>query len=738
MPSVVQTQTISSGSYMLRERPAEPPVSGFTAVNGRGSPPSLPEPRRVNGTNGMTTEPVLPRPLSQIHSPPLEQKPPLPVREEWAAHRPAENGAARHHNHHSVSPTLPPPRDGSPQSPGKRKRSKSTEISSPYPSPTGDSTQSRQHRLDSYASASRDDSPQSISQARPVMEPPIQRTLPPMDVAERDRAWPPQESHNRSPESYPDPQYRDPRAMEPNREPNREPHPGTIPQSNGSTIESERSSTTEITRAGVQVDPKKRKRQFANRTKTGCGTCRRRKKKCDEAKPECNNCMRGGFICEGYANKVPWPKNGITKPHPPLQAKDRYPLDPAQLYHNHTTGREQYSEGPPTDGGRGQPIVIEEHDRRNGWAPAQAPTPTWENAPPRPTYSSDRAPPPPEYGPLPPPPPPPHHPPHSTHPAHPTHPPHSSHPPHPPHPPHALPSPSHPRPPSIEAHPPHPSQNGGPRPHNPRIYHHTPQTMSQVVNTSPAVTAEAALHHQSQQSHPPPMSQPPPTSGPPAPPAHYAPPPPRPQRSEKEKMLNGEPFMPFNPQLLAEREQCKAALYRHNSTANNHLEITRDERDRHFRAIVEARWTQHMYRGREPTSPGSVGTQVFVDTPFHCDYGYNLQIGDCVNIGAQCRFLDSSRIFIGRNTTIQSGVTIDTQKVPTDFKSLKGSRGSAVAAEIYIGENVWIGANSTILAGVRIGTGAIIFPGSVVVRDIPRDVVVRGPNAEVRGVNWDD
>ena len=26
---------------------------------------------------------------------------------------------------------------------------------------------------------------------------------------------------------------------------------------------------------------------FANRTKTGCQTCRRRKKKCDEAKPEC-------------------------------------------------------------------------------------------------------------------------------------------------------------------------------------------------------------------------------------------------------------------------------------------------------------------------------------------------------------------------------------------------------------------------------------------------------------------
>ncbi len=37
----------------------------------------------------------------------------------------------------------------------------------------------------------------------------------------------------------------------------------------------------------AQSDPKKRKRNFSNRTKTGCMTCRRRKKKCDENKPEC-------------------------------------------------------------------------------------------------------------------------------------------------------------------------------------------------------------------------------------------------------------------------------------------------------------------------------------------------------------------------------------------------------------------------------------------------------------------
>jgi len=38
---------------------------------------------------------------------------------------------------------------------------------------------------------------------------------------------------------------------------------------------------------GSQQGQGKRKRVFSNRTKTGCITCRRRKKKCDEGKPEC-------------------------------------------------------------------------------------------------------------------------------------------------------------------------------------------------------------------------------------------------------------------------------------------------------------------------------------------------------------------------------------------------------------------------------------------------------------------
>jgi hypothetical protein len=58
---------------------------------------------------------------------------------------------------------------------------------------------------------------------------------------------------------------------------------------NGDDLRSQQYSEFDRTPSGVQMDQdrKRRKRVFSNRTKTGCMTCRRRKKKCDEAHPEC-------------------------------------------------------------------------------------------------------------------------------------------------------------------------------------------------------------------------------------------------------------------------------------------------------------------------------------------------------------------------------------------------------------------------------------------------------------------
>ena len=63
-----------------------------------------------------------------------------------------------------------------------------------------------------------------------------------------------------------------------------------------SSTEDDRSANTSYSAYGTerrdiatQGDPKKRKRNFSNRTKTGCITCRSRKKKCDGTRPECES-----------------------------------------------------------------------------------------------------------------------------------------------------------------------------------------------------------------------------------------------------------------------------------------------------------------------------------------------------------------------------------------------------------------------------------------------------------------
>lgn len=66
-----------------------------------------------------------------------------------------------------------------------------------------------------------------------------------------------------------------------------EDYPQTSPDGDDRSIIYPGQYTPEQRRDGVIQSDKKRKRNFSNRTKTGCLTCRKRKKKCDEAKPEC-------------------------------------------------------------------------------------------------------------------------------------------------------------------------------------------------------------------------------------------------------------------------------------------------------------------------------------------------------------------------------------------------------------------------------------------------------------------
>jgi hypothetical protein len=65
------------------------------------------------------------------------------------------------------------------------------------------------------------------------------------------------------------------------------------------------------------------------RTRTGCWTCRARRKKCDEARPYCQACRSLGLACEGYGIRLKWAIRGrpcVTFRHASLRCAK--PIDP--------------------------------------------------------------------------------------------------------------------------------------------------------------------------------------------------------------------------------------------------------------------------------------------------------------------------------------------------------------------------------------------------------------------------
>ncbi|SLM41225.1 Zn(2)-C6 fungal-type DNA-binding domain [Lasallia pustulata] len=61
------------------------------------------------------------------------------------------------------------------------------------------------------------------------------------------------------------------------------------------------------------------------RSKTGCITCRKRKKKCGEEKPTCHNCRKNAKVCEGYPPATFW-RPGRHRPEEASTSRFSFPL----------------------------------------------------------------------------------------------------------------------------------------------------------------------------------------------------------------------------------------------------------------------------------------------------------------------------------------------------------------------------------------------------------------------------
>ena len=179
--------------------------------------------------------------------------------------------------------------------------------------------------------------------------------------------------------------------------------------------------------------------------------------------------------------------------------------------------------------------------------------------------------------------------------------------------------------------------------------------------------------------------------------------------SEWDRMVAGEPYDPLDPELVAARQRARLLAGALNTTPDDQVE----ERARLTATLIP-----------------SLGKDCWIESPFYCDYGVNITLGDAVFFNFDCVVLDVAPVTIGSRVLIGPAVQIYTPVHPV---SVSGRRARKEwARPISIGDDVWLGGAAVILPGVTIGSGSVIGAGSVVTKSIPEGVVATGNPCEVR------
>ena len=174
--------------------------------------------------------------------------------------------------------------------------------------------------------------------------------------------------------------------------------------------------------------------------------------------------------------------------------------------------------------------------------------------------------------------------------------------------------------------------------------------------------------------------------------------------TEKQKMLRGELYNGFDPELVCERQRSEVQQLRMNQSTD---------------FAERATLLQNLL--------GVCGTDCFVRPNFFCDYGYNIFFGDRVFLNCNCVLLDVMPIHVGDGTQIGPAVQIYTADHPRDRETRLA--GLEFGRPVTIGRNVWIGGGAILLPGVTVGDDAVIGAGSVVTRDVAAGATVAGTPA---------
>lgn len=186
--------------------------------------------------------------------------------------------------------------------------------------------------------------------------------------------------------------------------------------------------------------------------------------------------------------------------------------------------------------------------------------------------------------------------------------------------------------------------------------------------------------------------------------------------NQKERMLAGLPYKAWLDGLAEERLENKKRVFRFNNMEPDKFE----EKIALIKEIF-----------------GKTGKNIFVEAPFHCDYGYNIEVGENFFANYNLTILDVGKVKIGANAQIAPNVSIYTAGHPVHPESR--NTGYEYGIPITIGDNVWIGGSVTILPGVTIGSNVVIGAGSVVTKDLPDNVIAAGnPCRVIRTITEED
>lgn len=194
--------------------------------------------------------------------------------------------------------------------------------------------------------------------------------------------------------------------------------------------------------------------------------------------------------------------------------------------------------------------------------------------------------------------------------------------------------------------------------------------------------------------------------------------------AEIQKCLNGEFFNTSDPEIQEIIHNARKLTKKYNSTPSTSSKKRRKILSKLFE---------------------NIGTNVNIDTPFYCDYGRHITVGNNVIININCTFVDCNKIEIGNNVLIASNVQLYTATHPTEMYERLDSDWNKTsltpyfrtyAKAIKIEDNVWIGGGVIILPGVTIGENSVIGAGSIVTKSIPANsVAVGNPCRIIKSIN---